>query len=509
MNVVLAEFVALLRRRGVRVSPAETLDAIAGLAAVGLGNREVTRAALAATLIKDGADLELFDELFDAYFGLAPVAEPSRGRPEVPHLHGEDALPPRLSLGDEQARVQPSAHSHDDPDGAAMRSRDPRRGTESVHGEADQMRLSLFAAELLLSHEQGALEGVLRRVTQQVRLRRARGVYNPGGLASVGEGVELPIDVSAADLAGLVDHLEELAVAPALIAALEAQADEIADALPDLLRALLDRRRRLADETHLDPAAAGRDLLKATAAEQAAIEAAVRRLARSIRGAASRRRHRHRTGTIDSSATLRRNLRYDALPFEPVLRARRSDKPALTVLVDLSLSTRNIARFWLQLVAGTQQLFARVRTFAFVADLVEVTELLETRSTADAVEALFSSELLDVDEPSDFGTVLERFTTEHLDAVTRRTTVVVLGDGRNNGKPPNVEALGEVARLARRILWLTPEPRWGWALGSCDLPRYERHCQRIEVVRTVEQLAGVAEELAREARQRRPSWAAV
>ncbi len=503
MIVVVAEFVALLRRRGIRVSPAETLDALAGLTAVGLADREVARATLATTLVKDGDDLPLFHELFHAYFGLIPVPEPARaGPPDLPHLHGHEGMPPHLALGEDDLRVQPAAHAHDDPEAAPLRSRDPRRGTESVHGDAEQLRLSLFAAELMLSHQQGLLEGVLRRVTQQVRLRRARGVFNPGGLVPASEGAELPIDVTAADLAALVDHLEELDVDPALVALLEAQADEIADALPDLLRALLDRRQRLQEEVVLDPAAGGVDLLKTTAAEQAAIEAAIRRLARVIRGAASRRRRRHRTGRIDPSATLRRNLRYDAVPFEPVLRARRDDKPALTVLVDLSLSTRNIARFWLQLVAGTQQSFSRVRTFAFVADVVEVTELFEIRTAAEAVETLFSSDLLDVDEPSDFGRALERFTTEHLDAVTRRTTVVVLGDGRNNGRSPNAAAFAEIARLARKVLWLTPEPRWGWSLGSCDLPTYEQHCERIEVVRTVQQLAGVAEQLIRDSRTR-------
>lgn len=498
MDAVVTEFAGLLRRRGVRVSTAETIDAIAGLAAVGLGEREAARATLRATLVKDGEDLPRFEELFDAYFGLVPVREPEPPQaPHLPHAHGAEHVPPRLTLGDDGERVAPSGHSHEHPEGAPMSSPDPRRGGENVHGDADSLRLSLFGAELALSHRQGALEQALRRVTQQIRLRRARGVFEPGGLA-VADGTELPIDVSAADLADLLDHLEELEVDPALVAALEAQAGAIGDALPDLIRALLDRRRRLAGEDpELSAGFASRDLLKVSAAEQAAVEAAARRLARSIRGSASRRRRRHRTGRVDVAATLRHNLRYDGLPFEPVLRRRRQDKPALVVLVDLSLSTRNIARFWLTLVAGTQRLFSRVRTFAFVADVVEVTDLLESRPLAEAVTALFAGELLDVDASSDLGRVLERFTAEHLDAVTRRTTVVVLGDGRNNNRPPNDAALGEIARLARRVLWLTPEARWGWSLGSCDMDRYERHCERVEVVRTVEQLAAVAEDLVR------------
>ena len=140
------------------------------------------------------------------------------------------------------------------------------------------------------------------------------------------------------------------------------------------------------------------------------------------------------------------------------------------VLCDVSLSTRNLARFWLQLVYELQSLFSRVRTFAFVADLVEVTQLFEEQGLGGGVETLFRGDLIDVDENSDFGRAAEQMRGGFLDAVNRRTTVVVLGDGRNNGRPPNVPALEEIGRHARRLIWMTPEPRWGWGLGSCDMP---------------------------------------
>ena len=100
-----------------------------------------------------------------------------------------------------------------------------------------------------------------------------------------------------------------------------------------------------------------------------------------------------------------------------------------------------------------------------------------------------------MDENSDFGRAAELFRTEHLAAVSRRTTVVVLGDGRNNSRPPNEAALEEIARHARRLVWLTPEPRWSWSLGGCDMPRYEPICDSVEVVRTIEDLGRVAEGL--------------
>ena len=151
--------------------------------------------------------------------------------------------------------------------------------------------------------------------------------------------------------------------------------------MPELLEALLERQR--APE---EPAAAAattrrsrrslRTLLDLPAAEQRELEAAIRRLGRQIHGARGRRLKRDRTGRISLPHTLRRNLAYEGVPFEPVLRRRRESRPRLVVLCDVSLSTRNIARFWLHLVYRLQDLFSKVRTFVFVADLVEVTAAL-------------------------------------------------------------------------------------------------------------------------------------
>jgi uncharacterized protein len=96
---------------------------------------------------------------------------------------------------------------------------------------------------------------------------------------------------------------------------------------------------------------------------------------------------------------------------------------------------------------------------------------------------------------SDFGLAAERFRNQYLPNVGHRPTIVILGDGRNNGKDPKTRALEEIVEHTKQTIWITPEPKWGWTLGSCDLPLYEPTCNRVELVRTVDQLAGVAEAL--------------
>ena len=168
---------------------------------------------------------------------------------------------------------------------------------------------------------------------------------------------------------------------------------------------------------------------------------------------------------------MRRNMRFDGIPFAPVTVRRAEDKPRLVILTDVSLSVRATARFTLHLVHGLQNLFGQVRTFAFVADLVEISDLFEIHPVEQALGLVFGGQVLDVDANSNYGAALATFREEFGSAVNRRSTVIVLGDARNNGNDPNLEAFAEITRRARETIWLTPEPRYSWGLGGCGPPR--------------------------------------
>ncbi|MGH8929294.1 MAG: VWA domain-containing protein [Egibacteraceae bacterium] len=503
MDRLVNEFVAVLRDHGLRVSPAETMDALRALTAVDLARREEVQDTLRTTLCKSSADIPAFDHLFDLFFS-APL--PTNGSAHAhhhhhhhPHREREEEPPGHLEVDIETPAERGRSDDHGEATPELRRFFDQRRLRQTPgggHDDSDRLRLSLFAQQLILNRKNDALDRVLRRVTQNLRVRRARNMLMPGSLTRLEGGDELPLDVSATELSELVDQLHELDVDPELIAELEAQADAIRAQLPQLIQQLLDRQRLLSEG--LKPEVWQRNLVRVqtfSEPERRQLEAAIRQLAKRLRGSTSRRRTRGHRGEISIPHTLRRNMRYDGMPFEPAFRAKRQQKPNLVVLCDVSLSTRNLARFWLQLIYQLQDLFSKVRTFVFVADIVEVTDIFREKRFERAVEEVFSGQLLDVDVNSDFGKAIGRFGDEYLTVVGRRTTVVVLGDARNNGRPPNEQALEEVARLARRVIWMTPEPRWGWSLGGCDMRRYEPLCQRVEVVRTVEQLSDVAEEL--------------
>lgn len=501
MERVVVEFVRLLRRHRLRVSPAEGLDALQALRRTGLEDREVVRDALRATLVKSTEDSEAFDRLFDLYFGLGQEARP-RPAPVAAHAHDNGASPTELRFGEdlEGDPLDEDGHSHDDPSPTDLRrflEKDQIRPGSDMHGEPERLRLSVFGSQLMLSRSQEALEQAMKRMTHQLRVRRARS-FSPGSVAPESGAELLPVDITDSEFADLVDELREMGVDEGLIQAIAASADDILEALPELLRSLMERQERMtaAAARELPAESIGlRRMLELSPGDQRELEAAIKRLGRQLHGAKTRRMRRARTGRVDVAQTLRANLGYEGVPFEPVMRRRRDQSPRLVVLLDVSLSTRNLARFWLQLVFELQSHFSRVRTFAFVADLVEITQLLEEQGLARGVETLFAGDLIDVDENSDFGQAAEQMRTGHLSAINRRTTVVVLGDGRNNGRPANVAALEEIVRHARRVLWMTPEPRWGWQLGSCDMPAYEPVCDAVQVVRTAADLGAFAERL--------------
>ncbi len=190
-----------------------------------------------------------------------------------------------------------------------------------------------------------------------------------------------------------------------------------------------------------------------------------------------------------------RNMRFDGVPFLPVTTSRKQDKPRLVVLADASMSVRNTARFTFHLVHGLQRLFPRVRTYAFVDAVADVTVPFESHGLEDALGLVFGDALLDVDASSDYGAVFTTFAQEHLAVLTRRTTLLVLGDGRSGGRDPGYAALEQMRRQCRRLVWLSPEPRYSWGLGSCDLPLYSRLCDRVEVVRDVQGLDGTVRAL--------------
>ena len=485
MEASILRFATVLRERGVRLSVAEVEDAARAVAVIGVHRRGPVRQALETALIKDARDLELFGRLFDLFFHLRPVDPPPSGHG---HDHAHDDLADTGQLTDFTLSEQPSpqpqtGHSHDEPvDIRDYFDEEDLASSYNVHQEATKIDLAGLTDELIMSADQTAgrqgSAGVQLETTRLHNAAAAKDLAPAGAMQvdaelSVAESLALEQLLAQQDDRPVPEHLRDLQ-------------GLVAD-LPELLRRHLERFMALGLELDTGEATpVFRERISES--ERRDLEEVLARLGRSVDGALTHRKRPAATGRIDVSRTMGRNMRFDGVPFLPVTTQRAQDKPRLVVLADASMSVRNSARFTFHLVHGLQRLFPRVRTYAFVDRLAEVTAPFESHGLEEALGLVFGNELLDVDASSDYGQVFTDFAEDHLSALTRRTTLVVLGDGRNGGRDPGLEAFEQMRRQCRRVVWLSPEPRYSWSLGSCDMPSYARSCHRVEVVRDVQGL---------------------
>jgi uncharacterized protein with von Willebrand factor type A (vWA) domain len=495
--------VRLLRLRQVRISIPEALDAMACAREPGmLTDKAHLKAALRVALIKDRRDEEVFDDVFDKFFALVGVGPSETGHG---HGHGHEDLSDTGALEDFTLSEEPSetpqeGHDHGTPvDIKEFFDPEDMAQQYNLHQEANRLDMSALTDEIVLSDDTKTSDAQAARV--QLSTDRMRNPGNPGELTA-SPGLEIDTELSVAEEMALFDWLqdnlpdddEDDLEVPDNVARLRAALAPLLEGLPERLKEHLQKLLSVEKEIETRELEAARaDTLDE--AERADLEESLRRLLRSLRGAPRPRRAIAARGVVDGRRTMRANMRYDGVPFRPVTVSKVEDRPRLLVLCDVSLSVRSTARFTLHLVHSLQSVAAQVRSFAFVKDLVEITDLFAEHRIEDALSLVLAGlpagGMLDVDADSDYGTAFEQFLEQYGSAVTRRTTLLVLGDGRGNGNDPRVPVFEELSRRARQTVWLSPEPRYSWGLGRCDLPAYEEFCDRVQVVRNLHGLERV------------------
>jgi uncharacterized protein with von Willebrand factor type A (vWA) domain len=467
----LESFCALLRKNHVRVSVSEVVDAVHAVQAVGLGSAADLRATLAATLVKRPSDRSTFEELFTLYFLRgADLARGLEGTPLAELLAG-------MGLDEDDVERLLAALA----DQAASLSAVSRAGLGVGSGDVvGLLRMSGAGA--------GGSGGGGQRIVSPLHIGyHTHRLLEQLGLAAAEKEL-------AKILARIRRELGEQAAA--------ALSKVVAQNLAGLRQAV---RRHVQDEFERENRDLMADLRLRTLAEKPfaslreeevrKLRVEVNRLARKLRTQVSYRPKLHRRGRLDVRRTLRRSLVSGGVPFVIERRQRKKDRPRLVILCDISDSVRHVSRFMLELVYTLQELFARVRSFVFVSDLGESTQLFAQHEIDRAVELAYGGAVIPVQANSNYGRALEIFATRNIDAVTSRTTVMIIGDARGNYNPPNAERLAEIRRRAKRVLWLNPELPGAWGFGDSAMRDYEPHVTRTVVAFNLESLRKVIDEL--------------
>lgn len=509
MDAALHRFIRFLRLQGVRLSVAEVTDAAMACASGAvLADRDYLRSALAITLIKDRRDLPVFDATFDKFFGLKAVLPPAP--PEHSHAHddlSDEGDLDAFTLSDEPGDSPQQGHSHGKPvDLHKFFNPEDMAEQYNLHQEANRLDMSSMTDEVVVSKDSATSAAQAARI--QISTSHLHNPGTPGKLASK-PGLAVDVDLSVAEEQALLSWLgdedddpEQLNLPEPDVARLASLIRELAPLLENLPQALVQHLQALL-ASEISAENAGEDAAgtidPVLEAQRQDLEDSLRVIIRSLRGSPRPRRQVSPRGVIDSRRTMRGNMKYEGVPFRPVTVAKKEDRPKLVVLCDVSLSVRATSLFTLSLVHGLAMLAPRIRTFAFVDEVAEITDLFAEFRIDTALNRVMAAKnaggVLDVDADSNYGAVWQQFLDDYGSALSRRTTVVILGDGRGNANDPGMEAFIDLSRRVRSVLWLTPEPQFSWGLGACDLPLYAEHCDRVRVVRGLKGLAHVRDEL--------------
>lgn len=451
------EFVHALRGAGLPVSLVEGLDAVRALQLIDLADREVLRGAYAATLVKRPAHRPQFDQLFDLWFPAALGAG----------INGRDRT-------DEEALMH--------------------RGPAALDPEVQELRREL--SDLLLTSDEAAMQ-------QFARLAVSRLGRTPGGRSWFSSGVlrALSADTLMAGLLRAVlteqerDGLEEQAARQTFRSRIDRFEAMVASEV----------RRRIAEDTgtertarittrppldRLDFNSAGRQEIKALRRE-------VYPLARRLAARLTAKQRAGRRGRLDFRRTVRSSLSTGGVPLVTHHRPRRPHKPELVILCDASDSVQSFAQFTLLLTFALREQFTKVRAFAFIDNTDEITRFFTPGAdVADAMTRLAKeADLVWITGRSNYGHAFQVFDEKYADAITSKTSLLILGDARSNYGDLALPIVRRMAGQARHSFWLNPERRRDWDTGDSAASEYGAVIEMHEC-RNLAQLAKFVELLA-------------
>lgn len=433
MDKPLAGFIRALRSAGANVSTAEAIDAARTLALIGYDDRATLKTSFATVLAKSTDDREIHDRMFDLYFSPATSPEPA-GKEEV-------------ASEDEGERQETDQASGEDD------------SFTELAGSGDESRIAM------------AIQAAANQVgAEDIRFSSQSSWFTRRILEKLGvEAMEKR----------LIRHLQANTPQDEAIAQ---QLMDARSAMQTRARAVVDRNFEVfgaaATETFMNETVADKNLSALDQRDLERMRAIVAKMARRLAERHARKRKKHKRGQLSLSRTLRANAGHDGAPFNLVWRHRKKDRPRIVAVCDVSGSVSRYVRFLLMFLYALDQETADLESYAFSARLEDVGPAFEGRAFEEAMNAIIARL---GSGSTDYGQALVDLRELAWDGIDRRTTVLILGDGRSNEADPRLDIFRELAARCRRIVWLCPEPKGLWGSGDSCMLEYQPHCARVTV----------------------------
>ena len=467
-------FIVELRSAGLPVSLTENLDAVEAVKHIPIEDRETFKYALAGTLVKNHSHWKAFETVFEVYFSLR---------------------------GAEYELVDGEWESDD----AATQEENQQEGQVQGQGGSQegltQEQLAEMLFQALAKQDRNLMRTVARQSVQRFAgMEPGRPVGGTYYLYRTLRNLNLEevldrLLTSSADSEPDLDFLEE-----------RLRKDEYEHRIEELKREIEAeiRRRLVADrgveamaKTLRKPLPEDVDFMHASREEMVALRRAIWPLTRKLAVRLARKRRHGRKGPLDFRRTVRHSLSYGGVPAEPKFKYPKPSKPEIMVIADISGSVAAFARFTLHLVYALNNQFSKVRSFVFIDGLDEVTDFFE--NVDDITEAIHrvntEADVIWVDGHSDYGHAFEIFDERFAKDVGPKTTVIILGDARNNYHASQSWVIKNIEDKARKVFWLNPEPKSYWDTGDSIVGEYSDFCNGTFEVRNLKQLEAFVENL--------------
>ncbi len=472
MQQKIVDFTNLLRKSGIRVSVAESIDAFTALDELSLGDREIFKDALRTTMVKRSEDIPTFDQMFDLYWS----AFYDGLRNSFDNAAGE--------MGGEFDLEQLMQAIQD--------------GMQNMEGNPQDLDLSELA-KALLTQDLDKLEQLIREAAE------AAGVERIENMLQLGFFTRRTMEQMDAEGAGdqlreLAQQLRESGMGDAEVEALMELIDKFLEALRKSVRNYTERQLQQQNFDYMEKfrreSLLEKSFYNLTEDEIKKMREVVARLAQRIKNVLSIRKRRLKKGKLDLHTMLRRNMAHGGVPFDLIFKQRRKEKPKLVILCDVSSSVANVSRFMLQFMYSLQECFTKIRAFVFVSELGEVTQVFKDKDINDAIEkALDGGDVINVYTRSNFGFAFHHFWQNFLSSIDNKTTVLILGDARNNYNDPRAWCLRDIRNKAKDVVWLNPESPSAWGFGDSVMDKYLPHTDVAEECRNLKQLSRVVDRL--------------
>jgi uncharacterized protein len=440
----LHRFFRAARGAGVHVSPAESIDAMRAVAKVGFEERSILRDTLLLTLAKSEDEKKSLGACFDLFF-----SQPEPSRPD-------DAKSDNRAASENEAPQSQSTQS-------------AGGGQSQNLGPLAQMLLSQDTSELAAAFANAASAAGL----SDIRYFTQRGLFSSRILEQMGIG-------------RLNDDLDNLtATNPALAERLTTATDALRETVRQQVSQALSLYGREEAENLRNEILRNAPLARIEPRQIEQMRALIRQMARRLRERFSKPRKRQRRGHLDVRRTLRRNAAWGSVPFLTAWKRKHRDKPKIVAICDVSGSVARVSDFFLLLIHSLHEVVSDVRSFAFSGHLVEVSDILESKSAEEAMRDIMSTVGFG---SSDYGSSFADFERQWMESVTPQTTVIVLGDARSNNLDPGADILRRISERSKRLVWLNPEGRMTWGWGDSEMPRYATFCNVVRQCATAQQL---------------------